>query len=148
MTLCLLKKEDKLLLGLKKKGFGEGKYNGFGGKVESGEEIETAAIREVKEEAGLTVNSASKAAHLLFHFPHKPEWDCDVHVFLSEDWTGEPMESDEMKPIWFDINKLPYGQQWSDDKHWMPLVFEGKFVKGKFVFKEDGEIKEHELELL
>lgn len=148
MTLCLLKRENKLLLGLKKKGFGSGKYNGFGGKVESGEEIETAAIREVKEEAGINVNTMSKVANLSFHFPHKPEWDCNVHVFLSKNWEGDPTETDEMKPEWFSIDKLPYKQQWADDKHWMPQVLEGKFVKGKFVFKENGEVKEHELEIL
>lgn len=42
-----------VLLGLKKRGFGTGKWNGFGGKVEPGETIRQAAIREMKEEAGI-----------------------------------------------------------------------------------------------
>lgn len=33
-----------MLLGYKKNGFGEGKYNGIGGKVEKNENFETAAI--------------------------------------------------------------------------------------------------------
>ncbi|CAN0505072.1 unnamed protein product, partial [Ectocarpus sp. 12 AP-2014] len=33
----------EILLGMKKRGFGEGKWNGFGGKVESGESVEEAA---------------------------------------------------------------------------------------------------------
>jgi hypothetical protein len=44
---------SSVLLGLKKRGFGAGKWNGFGGKVEQGESIRTAAIREMKEEAGI-----------------------------------------------------------------------------------------------
>jgi len=42
-----------LLLGLKMRGFGVGKWNGFGGKVERGESIRQAAVRECKEEAGV-----------------------------------------------------------------------------------------------
>ncbi|CAN0403706.1 unnamed protein product, partial [Ectocarpus sp. 8 AP-2014] len=45
---------NEILLGMKKRGFGEGKWNGFGGKVESGESVEEAAKRELMEEAGLT----------------------------------------------------------------------------------------------
>ncbi len=43
----LLDPEDssKMLLGMKKRGLGEGKWNGFGGKVEKGEKIPQAAIR-------------------------------------------------------------------------------------------------------
>ena len=37
----------KLLLGKKLRGFGEGYFNGFGGKVELGETIEASARREV-----------------------------------------------------------------------------------------------------
>ena len=33
-TLCLLKKENAILLAMKKRGFGAGKYNGVGGKIE------------------------------------------------------------------------------------------------------------------
>lgn len=42
-----------VLLGLKKRGFGTGKWNGFGGKVEANENIRQAAVREMKEEAGI-----------------------------------------------------------------------------------------------
>lgn len=33
-TLCLLKRNDEILLAMKKRGFGTGKYNGVGGKIE------------------------------------------------------------------------------------------------------------------
>ena len=33
-TLCLLKKDNSILLAMKKRGFGSGKYNGIGGKIE------------------------------------------------------------------------------------------------------------------
>lgn len=46
----------QVLLGLKKRGFGMGKWNGFGGKVEPTDaSIAAAAAREVQEEANVTV---------------------------------------------------------------------------------------------
>ena len=44
-TLTVIRDKGKLLLGYKKRGFGTGKINGFGGKVEQGETIMAAAIR-------------------------------------------------------------------------------------------------------
>ena len=50
-----------VLLGQRKRGHVNmrGKWNGFGGKVESGEDILEAAIREVKEECGIIVNPSN-----------------------------------------------------------------------------------------
>ena len=44
-TLVLVHHGERVLLGLKKRGFGQGRWNGFGGKVEKGETITNAAIR-------------------------------------------------------------------------------------------------------
>ena len=57
LTLVLLRKGSRVLLGMKKRGFGAGKWNGFGGKVEAGETVVEAAAREVQEECGLTVKT-------------------------------------------------------------------------------------------
>ena len=65
-TLCLLKKEDSILLALKKRGFGEGKYNGVGGKLENNETPEEAMIRECKEEIGVTPTSYEKVGYIHF----------------------------------------------------------------------------------
>ena len=56
LTLVFLREDGRVLLGMKKRGFGAGKWNGFGGKVETGETITEAAVREVKEECGYIVN--------------------------------------------------------------------------------------------
>ena len=45
LTLLFVLKPGQVLLGLKKRGFGEGRWNGFGGKVQPDETIEEAAIR-------------------------------------------------------------------------------------------------------
>ena len=57
LTLVLLRQENRVLLGMKKRGFGVGKWNGFGGKLEPGETVVEAAAREVREECGYIVNT-------------------------------------------------------------------------------------------
>lgn len=57
LTLVIPHIGGRLLLGQKLRGFGEGYYNGFGGKVELGETIEAAARRELEEEAGVHATS-------------------------------------------------------------------------------------------
>jgi len=45
LTLAFVRRPGEILLGYKKRGFGVGKWNGFGGKVEIGETIHDAAKR-------------------------------------------------------------------------------------------------------
>lgn len=148
-TICLLRKKDKVLLAMKKRGFGAGKWNGVGGKVKDGETIKQAAIRETQEEIGVTLQSLEKVAVLDFYFPDVPEekeWGQQVTVFITDKWEGEPKESEEMAPRWFKIEDFPYNQMWSDDIHWMPKVLSGQKIKGRFIFSGEGELKEHHIE--
>ena len=45
LSLVLIRESARVLLGMKKRGFGQGRWNGFGGKVEKGETILQGAIR-------------------------------------------------------------------------------------------------------
>lgn len=139
-TLCLAVKGGKILLAMKKRGFGSGKLNGYGGKVEEGETVEAAAVREMREEIGLLAetNGINKVGQIDFHFKDRPEWDQRMHVFLVKDWSGEPQESEEMKPQWFDIKDIPFDAMWPDDKHWLPMVLAGKKVEGRFNLINEG----------
>lgn len=59
-TLCLIKKDGKLLLAEKKRGYGQGKINSAGGKLEQNETPEQAVIREIKEELGIDLINPEK----------------------------------------------------------------------------------------
>lgn len=149
-TLCLLLDENKLLLGMKKKGFGAGKFNGFGGKVEFGEDVDAAAVRELFEESGVKVarEDLVKYAVLTFLFPEAPkdkDWNQVVHVFVTRKWEGVPSESDEMSPAWFVHQDIPFDKMWEDDQHWLPHVLAGKQVEGTFVFDKEGKISGKEM---
>lgn len=45
MTILFVLEPGRVLLGMKKRGFGAGRWNGFGGKVQEGETVEEGAIR-------------------------------------------------------------------------------------------------------
>jgi 8-oxo-dGTP diphosphatase len=138
---------EEVLLGLKKVRFGAGKFNGFGGHVEDGEDFKDAAIRELFEESGVTVEpeEVEKVGELTFYFPHNQGWDQIVHVFKAHQWHGEPSESDEMVPQWFTFDKIPFEKMWADDRHWLPEILSNKKVKATFSFKEDETIDKMEM---
>ena len=139
-TLCFLVKENKVLLAMKKRGFGAGKWNGVGGKVSDNEDIKDATVREANEEIGVSINKEDLKSHgsIKFSFDGKPDWNQEDHIFVTEKWEGEPVESEEMKPQWYDNDKLPFESMWLDDPHWMPKVLAGKKVEGEFMFNNNG----------
>lgn len=146
-TLCFLIREGspgEILLGLKKVGFGRGKYGGVGGKVEPGEAPIQAAVRELHEETGIVVaeRDLQPAACLVFHFPHRPEWTQMVHVFTSTSWAGEARESREIVPAWFAVDAIPLEQMWDDCQYWLPRVLVGERVRAAFVFAPDNDTVE------
>jgi len=149
----LVKREDsgaisEICLAMKKRGFGAGRWNGAGGKFDSGAgdtTIESAAIRETKEEIGSLALGLGKVAVFDFHFPAKPDWNQQVHAYFCENWQGEPIESEEMAPRWFAPANIPYNKMWPDDVFWLPLVLAGKKIKGKFSFGESDAILEQQL---
>ena len=113
-TNCFIYEHPRLLLGMKKRGFGQGRWNGFGGKVAEGETIEQAAKRETEEECGVKVLDCKQLGELQFSFKDKNEV-IDMHIFLITKYAGEPVETEEMKPEWFEVDKLPYPNMWPDD---------------------------------
>lgn len=144
LTLCLIHQPPRILLGMKKRGIGTGNWNGFGGKVEQGESIEDAAMREVKEEVGLIVSSIEKMGIIDFTLPGEEQiWQ--VHVFRATEFTGDPTETEEMRPKWFEVADIPYDTMWSDDEYWFPLFLEGKKFTGRFVLDDTYKIVEKEL---
>ena len=147
-TLCLLLRKGEILLAMKKRGFGMGRWNGVGGKVDAqkgDKNITDAIIREAKEEIGVDIINPEKAGIFHFSFPYKPEWDQDVHLFLARNWEGNPEESEEMAPKWFSLDKIPYDQMWEDDKLWLPGILKGEKLEAYFIFEEGEKIKNYNI---
>lgn len=127
LILPLDRPQQRLLLGFKKTGFGAGKYVGLGGQLKPGETLVTAATRELWEESRLRAKPHNfwYTTRLEFVFPASPDWNSLVHVFRLEFWEGEPEESDEIRPQWFDLDALPLDRMWADVPYWLPQVLQG-----------------------
>lgn len=139
-TLIFLVRQNEILLAMKKRGFGANRWNGVGGKVESGESIEEAARRECKEEIDVVPGELKEVAVIDFIFPSKPDWNQTVTAYFSETWDGNPSESEEMSPKWFSFEDLPFNEMWSDDKFWLPEVLKGKNITATFTLGDNDEI--------
>lgn len=140
LTLCVPVKDRRVLLGMKKRGFGVGRWNGFGGKIERGETIEQGARRELHEEVGISDGTLEKVGILNFSFQNVEEV-LEVHIFRLEAFTQTVIETEEMEPKWFAFNDIPYSQMWSDDRYWFPLFLENKLFKGAFLFDKVADAK-------
>jgi len=142
-TLLFLLKEDQILLAMKKRGFGAGKWNGAGGKVEPDETVEAAAIRECQEEIGVTPQNLKLMGNL--HFFDLPDVEHYCYIYTTTEWEGEPHETDEMRPRWFHTADIPYDAMWPDDRLWLPELLQGNMFKGRVVIANDS-IREWRLE--
>lgn len=145
-TLCYVIEDGEVLLIYKKRGVGEGLYNGPGGKVEEHDSsVKEAAKREMEEEVKIKAEDLEKVGELRFFFGDTPFMY--VHAFKTTSYSGTPEETEEARPEWFEIGNLPYDQMWADDRYWMPKMFEGKQLNARFQFDEDGdELKNWDIE--
>lgn len=143
-TLCYPVKDGKVLLAMKKRGFGMGKWNGPGGKDQEGETPEETCRRETKEEIGVDLDKLEYRGVIEFVFEFKPEWNQVCSIFVANEIIGEPLESEEMMPAWFPLESVPYMDMWADDPIWLPGVLAGGMVSMRFFFDEAGAVLHHE----
>lgn len=145
-TVGFFVKDDKILLGRRKNTkLGQDIYSGVGGKVGDHEEFkdethEEGFIREVQEEFGVTPTKMKRAGRVRFIYPTASKWQMDVVIFLVEEWSGEIIETDAMKPVWFDQNALPHENMWGDNMYWIPKILAGEKVDFAFVFDDQSNL--------
>ncbi|OGU54382.1 MAG: DNA mismatch repair protein MutT [Ignavibacteria bacterium RBG_13_36_8] len=146
-TLCYVMQDWKTLMlyrNKKENDFHEGKWNGLGGKFESGETPEECAIREVREESGLIVKDPVMKGFITFPlFDGKNDWY--IFIFKFNGYEGKLIDSPEGKLDWIPNEKLTELNLWEGDQHFIPWLFEDKFFSAKFVYK-DKEFIDYEVE--
>jgi 8-oxo-dGTP pyrophosphatase MutT (NUDIX family) len=121
-TIVFPVKNGEYLLGMKKRGFGAGWWNGYGGKLEPNESYEDSARRETFEEVGISVKGLKQIANLVFYNEDKVQ--VVSRAYLAE-FEGEPEETEEMNPKFFKLSDFPFDDMWPGDDKWIPEVISG-----------------------
>ncbi len=145
-TLVFLIRGNEVLLAMKKRGFGVGFWNGVGGKIQEGETPVQAAQREAKEEIGVDLVLEEPLGVIHFHNSSAGDWT--VSVFRASDFSGEPAETEEMRPCWYPVSAVPYQAMHSGDEHWMPHVLAGKAFHADMWFDADHQNVRNEVVLI
>jgi 8-oxo-dGTP pyrophosphatase MutT (NUDIX family) len=135
-TIVFLVQNNQIFLADKKRGFGAGFLNGYGGKQQPEDTtIEDTAARELKEEAGVIAQELEKVAVIEFYEQETLIFEC--HVFFCRSWNGELEESEEMAlPQGYDITNVPYDRMWDADRVWLPLICSGQKIKAVSVYNK------------
>lgn len=131
---------------MKKRGFGVGKWNGYGGKLDADETIEQCAIRELEEESGIVTTDVSRRGYIVFKMLELNQM-LRVHVYETWKFTGEGVETEEMRPQWYKESEIPYEKMWLDDKLWLPSVLEGKSILARFEFEDEDTITDYNVKI-
>lgn len=134
-TLLFVVRDGMILLIHKKRGLGAGKINAPGGRIDAGETPLEAAVREVREELRVTPLGARQRGELRFQFVDG--LSLHGYVFMATDCEGEPQETEEAKPLWTPVDEIPYHRMWADDRLWLPLMLDGHYIQGRFLFDGD-----------
>jgi 8-oxo-dGTP diphosphatase len=133
-SLCHIIRGRKLLLKLANGGISKGKWNGPGGKFERGETPAQNVVREVREETSLRIIEPAYHGKIDFYMNGRDRLDYLVHVFLATRFSGRATNSDEGRVEWFDLDKIPYGKMWDDDRYWLPLLLNGMKFNARFFY--------------
>ncbi len=142
-VLVYLIRGSHVLLAMKKRGFGQGKWNGPGGKIEFGENALHAAVRETQEEIGTRPVLEHPIGTILYHDERYGNWH--VTVFRTEEFSGDILETEEMKPQWFRMDELPYEEMWAGDKEWLPFVLMNRHFEGEIWFDRFNNISKKDI---
>lgn len=105
----LILKDKKILLSQRKNtGFMDGSYSIIGGHVEEKESLKEAAIREAREEIGITIYPEDlELVHILHDGGESPRVQ---FYFKIEKWDGDVVNKEQERCEnlkWFSLNELP-----------------------------------------
>ena len=110
------------------------KWIGVGGKFEPGETPDECALREVREETGLTLTEFSLRGLIIFV---SDVWGMEyMYLYTATKWTGRLVDCDEGELVWLDKTELPKKHLWEGDRLFLKALDERKaFFMMKFRYE-------------
>lgn len=103
-----------------------GKYNGLGGKLESGEDALAGMRREIREEAAIECTRTELRGTISWPGFGKGGEDWFAFVFLVTEFTGTPPSANPEGTLeWVERTRILELPLWEGDRHFVPLVFDG-----------------------
>jgi 8-oxo-dGTP diphosphatase len=102
-----------------------GKYNGLGGKIDSGEDVVSGMQREFREEAGIAAEELVLRGTISWPGFGKNDEDWFGFIFRIDRWSGTPFAGNHEGALeWAPLTRLPELNMWESDRLWLPMVFE------------------------
>lgn len=141
-SIILLVKDGRVLLqkAPETKKIFPGFYNGIGGHIERGEDVLSGAVRELKEEAGISCDDLCLMGTIMIDV--EDEQGILLFVFYGKKIQGDIMDSDEGSLHWIEINALDSIKVVEDIPELVEKVIKaqstGRPFFGKYLYDGDG----------
>ena len=102
-----------------------GKYNGLGGRLESGEDIVSGMRREIEEESGLIAEQMTLRGTVSWPGFGKRDEDWFGFLFRIESWHGEAHSGNHEGELeWVPLDSLATLPMWPSDHCFLPMIFD------------------------
>lgn len=140
-TECYIQQNGKTLMlyrNKKEKDINKNKWIGLGGKFEPGESPEECLLREIKEEAGVTLTSYRLHGIVTFTMIDEASEPIYMFVYIADGFEGTIGICDEGNLEWIDTSQIDELELWEGDRLlWQWLKNEERFFSAKFVYDGD-----------
>ncbi len=144
-TECYIQRDGKTLMlyrNKKEHDINAGKWLGVGGKFEPGESPEQCLLREVREEAGVTLTEFRLRGVMTFVTLDGSSEPLYIFIFTASAFTGEIGDCDEGTLQWIDTDKIADLDLWEGDRiFWEWILRDRGFFSAYFEYDHDALVR-------
>ena len=140
-TECYIQQGAKTLMlyrNKKEHDINQNKWIGLGGKFEPGESPEQCLLREIKEEAGVTLTAFKLRGLVTFITLDGSSEPMIIFIYTATEFTGVVQDCNEGTLKWIDTNKIQELELWEGDRlFWDWLLNDNRFFSARFIYDNE-----------